>query len=163
MTLNQPIDYISIDFAGGWNLNNEIGYLDAFDINLNLLDRYITSPLQYGDVETMSVAGANIAFAVAYIPPGLGSFGRLDNLSLHVVPEPSVEPAMQPSAPPETSAPAMQPATTEPDMQPSAPTIQPTEPAIQPTMQPTEPTMQPATTEPEEKSSIWTKLKNFTL
>ena len=80
-----------------------------------------------------------------------------------VVPEPSVEPAMQPSAPPETSAPAMQPATTEPDMQPSAPTIQPTEPAIQPTMQPTEPTMQPATTEPEEKSSIWTKLKNFTL
>ena len=90
MTLNQPIDYISIDFAGGWNLNNERGYLDAFDINLNLLDRYITSPLQYGDVETMSVAGANIAFAVAYIPPGLGSFGRLDNLSLNVVPEPSV-------------------------------------------------------------------------
>jgi hypothetical protein len=90
MTFSSPIDSVSIDFAGGTHFAFEVGYLDAFDVNKTFLYRYSTAPLQYGEIERMSVFGAGIAYAVAYIPPGLGSFGRLDNLAFNVIPEPSV-------------------------------------------------------------------------
>ena len=70
-------------------------------------------------------------------------------------------PANQPSTPAnQSSAPANQPST--PANQPSTPANQSSAPANQPSTT-VEPAIQPSTTEPEEKSSIWTKLKNFTL
>ena len=79
-------------------------------------------------------------------------------------PEPAIqpsEPTMQSSAPAnQPSAPANQPST--PANQPSTPANQSSAPANQPSTT-VEPAIQPSTTEPEEKSSIWTKLKNFTL
>ena len=86
MTFSSPIDSVSIDFAGGAHFASEIGYLDAFDINKAFLFRYSTGPLEYGEIERMSVSGSGIAYAVAYIPPSFGNFGRLDNLTFSVIP-----------------------------------------------------------------------------
>jgi hypothetical protein len=85
MTFSSPIDSVSIDFAGGTHFASEIGYLDAFDINKAFLFRYSTGPLKYGEIERMSVSGSGIAYAVAYIPPSFGNFGRLDNLTFNVI------------------------------------------------------------------------------
>lgn len=85
------ISQISIIFAGGNNFGSETGRLDVFNSSGGLLSSYTTAPLGYGIIEDMVVSRsqADIAYAIAFIPPGSGSFGRLDNLRFITVPEPS--------------------------------------------------------------------------
>ncbi|HLP77522.1 MAG TPA: hypothetical protein VK327_11460 [Candidatus Paceibacterota bacterium] len=92
MDFNAPVSAISIDFIGGEYSHTEIGRLDAYSSAGVLLGSYITNPRSSGSIETMSVSrsAGDIAWAVAYVPPNQGSFGRLDNLQFTVVPEPSV-------------------------------------------------------------------------
>ncbi len=91
MDFNAPTTYVSIAFAGGDLFSTDVAELDAFDTTGTLLASYVTQPQAPGSVETMSISrpAGDIAWAVAYLPPGGGSFGRLDNLQFTVVPEPS--------------------------------------------------------------------------
>lgn len=91
MDFSAPADFISLAFAGGDYFNPETGRLDIFNSAGTLLGSYLTQPLLGGRVETMTLSRVtpDVAMAVAYVPQGLGSFGRLDNLQVHVVPEPS--------------------------------------------------------------------------
>ena len=91
MDFAAPVTGISIDFIGGEFFSTEVGQLDAYNNLGQLIGSYTTGALAAGNVETMSVLNpaGNIAWAVAYIPPNLGSFGRLDNLRFTVVPEPT--------------------------------------------------------------------------
>ncbi len=72
---------IQITFAGGTFFETEVGLLQAYDANDNLVAEYQTAPLGPGDAEIMTVtsAGGGIAWAVAYAQEG-NSFGRLDHL-----------------------------------------------------------------------------------
>jgi len=91
MDFSNPIGFLSIDFAGGNGLATETGQLDLFDSANHLLASYVTQPRLGGQVETMVLSRqlADVAWAVAYVPPNLGSFGRLDHLVFSPVPEPS--------------------------------------------------------------------------
>jgi hypothetical protein len=92
MDFNVPANFISIDFIGGEFFTNEVAELDAFNSAGTLLASYISGPRGSDSVETMFLSrpAGDIAWAVAYLPPGDGVFGRLDNLQFGVVPEPSV-------------------------------------------------------------------------
>jgi hypothetical protein len=83
--------FVSIAFAGGDLFTNDVAQLDAFNSTGVLLASYVTQPRAPGSVETMSISrpAGDIAWAVAYLPLGDGSFGRLDNLQFTLVPEPS--------------------------------------------------------------------------
>lgn len=91
MDFSQPINSIAIDFIGGWTFTNDIGKLDVFSSSGVLLASYTTAPCPADVVETMSLQrpAGDIAWAVAYLPPDAGDFGRLDNLRFTVVPEPA--------------------------------------------------------------------------
>lgn len=91
MDFTSPIQLLGIDFLGGDLFTNDIGELDAFNSSGILIGSYVTSPLEPGSIETMRVIrpGADIAYALAYVPPNLGSFGSLDNLVFSPVPEPA--------------------------------------------------------------------------
>jgi hypothetical protein len=90
MSFTSPTGFISLDFAGGMAFQAEIGQLEIYNSEWQLLDTYITLPRGPGEKETMSLTRADydIAYAIAYVPEGKGSFGRLDNLQFKVVPEP---------------------------------------------------------------------------
>jgi hypothetical protein len=92
MNFSSPVAFLSIDFAGGSGQTRaETGELDVYDANNQLLGSYLTQPRFGGQVETMSLSRptADVAWAVAYVPANLGSFGRLDHLVFSPVPEPS--------------------------------------------------------------------------
>ncbi len=90
MDFNLAASFIAIDFIGGEFFTNEVAALDAFNSAGTLIASYLTSPRAADSVETMVVSrpAGDIAWAVAYLPPGDGVFGRLDNLRF-TVPEPS--------------------------------------------------------------------------
>ncbi len=75
---------VTITFGGGTFSTPEIGRLEVYDADDNLLAQYVTQPLNAGESEVMSITQAGIAWAVAYIADGEGSFGRLDDLSYTV-------------------------------------------------------------------------------
>jgi hypothetical protein len=85
------VNFLAIDFIGGWTFTNDIGRLDVFNSVGVLLDSYTTAPRPADSMETMSIArlAGDIAWAIAYLPPDGGNFGRLDNLRFTVVPEPT--------------------------------------------------------------------------
>lgn len=92
MDFSQPADFISLAFGGGNYFQGETARLDAFDSTGSLLASYTSSPRLSGSFETLFIsrAGGDIAWAVAYLPPDGGSFGRFDRLQFSVVPEPSL-------------------------------------------------------------------------
>ncbi len=92
MDFNSPAAFISIAFAGGDIGSTDVAHLDAFNSAGTLVASYISQPQGPGSVETLTISrpDGDIAWAVAYLPAGGGSFGRLDNLQFSVVPEPSV-------------------------------------------------------------------------
>lgn len=89
MTFTDMADWMSIDFIGGTNFATDTGRLEIYDAGGQLLDYYVTAPLDKGSVEPMTLSRAeeDIAYAIAYMPEGEGSFGRLDNLQF--LPEPA--------------------------------------------------------------------------
>jgi hypothetical protein len=85
---------------------------------------------------------------------------------------PSVEPSSIPAI--QTSVPSVEPTIkpSEPSVESSVPSVEPTASSVEPTIKPSEPSVEPTSSvEPsvpsvestEEKPSLWTKLKNFTL
>ena len=91
MDFGGPINFLAIDFIGGWTLTNDIGKLDVFNSAGVLLDSYTTAPRPADIVETMTISrpAGDIAWAVAYLPVDGGDFGRLDNLRFTAAPEPT--------------------------------------------------------------------------
>jgi hypothetical protein len=77
--IQNPAGMIQITFGGGTFSRTEIGTLQAYDANDNLLAEYVTSPLGRGETEVMRVTAHNISWAVAYTQ-GQDTFGRLDHL-----------------------------------------------------------------------------------
>lgn len=77
---------VTITFGGGTFSTPETGRLEVYDAADNLLAEYVTQPLLTNESEVMSItrAGGDIAWAVAYIANGEGNFGRLDDLSYTV-------------------------------------------------------------------------------
>lgn len=88
----QPADFIALAFGGGNFSQGETARLDAFNSSGLLLASYISQPRIGGSFETLSLSrpAGDIAWAVAYLPPDSGSFGRFDHLQFSVVPEPSL-------------------------------------------------------------------------
>lgn len=93
MEFASPVSSVTIDFAGGAYFTNETGRLDGYNAAGQLVASYVTGPQPAGHMETMAIASeaTDIAWAVAYVPPGLGVFGRLDNLRFGVVPRPVLQ------------------------------------------------------------------------
>lgn len=93
MEFAAPVSSVTIDFAGGQYFTNETGRLDGFNAAGQLVASYITAPQAAGHAETMTIAreATDIAWAVAYVPPGFGVFGRLDNLRFGIVPRPVLQ------------------------------------------------------------------------
>jgi hypothetical protein len=91
MNFTQPADYIALAFGGGNYFYGETARLDAFSNDGSLLASYTSQPLTGGSFETLTLSRptADIAWAVAYLPPDGGSFARFDRLEFSVVPEPS--------------------------------------------------------------------------
>lgn len=91
MDFNAPVSFLAIDFIGGEFFTNEVAQLDAFNSSGTLIGSYITAPRGADSAETMFLSrpAGDIAWAVAYLGPGMGNFGRLDNLQFTVVPEPT--------------------------------------------------------------------------
>lgn len=90
MDFNGAASFLAIDFIGGEFFATEIAQLDAFNSAGTLIGSYVSAPRAADSVEKMSIfrPAGDIAWAVAYLAPGNGSFGRFDNL-LFTVPEPS--------------------------------------------------------------------------
>ena len=80
---------VSLDFAGGAAVEPETGQLEVYDAADRLLETYVTGPCGFGEAETMAVTrpAGDIAYAIAYVAEGNGTFGRLDHLTF--VPEPA--------------------------------------------------------------------------
>jgi len=92
MDFTTPANFIAIDFIGGEYFSLEVARLDVFSSAGTLLDSYTSAPRPSDSVETMFISrpAGDIAWAVAYLPPDGGSFGRFDHLQFSVVPEPSL-------------------------------------------------------------------------
>ena len=93
MDFASPVSSVTIDFAGGQYFTNETGRLDGYNAAGQLVVSYVTAPQAAGHVETMTLSreATDIAWAVAYVPPNLGVFGRLDNLRFGIVPRPVLQ------------------------------------------------------------------------
>jgi hypothetical protein len=93
MEFASPVSSVTIDFAGGQYFTNETGRLDGYNAAGQLVASYVTAPQAAGHAETMTISREtpDIAWAVAYVPPDLGVFGRLDNLRFGVVPRPVLQ------------------------------------------------------------------------
>jgi hypothetical protein len=88
MDFHSVVTSIQLDYIGsGFQGNLYRGRLDAFSSTGALLDSYLTAPLGEHQIETMTVAAPQIAYALAYPPED--PFGDLDNLRFTVVPEPT--------------------------------------------------------------------------
>lgn len=87
-----PVNFVAIDFIGGEYFSLEVARLDVFSSTGTLLESYTSAPRPSDSVETMTISrpAGDIAWAVAYLPPDGGSFGRFDRLQFSIVPEPSV-------------------------------------------------------------------------
>ena len=96
MEFASPVSSVTIDFAGGQYFTNETGRLDGYNAAGQLVASYVTAPQAAGHAETMTISRetADIAWAVAYVPPGLGVFGRLDNLRFGTVARPRLQLSM---------------------------------------------------------------------
>lgn len=92
MDFASPANYLAIDFIGGEFFTNEFARLEVFSSTGNLLGSYQSAPRAADSVETMFISrpAGDIAWAVAYLPPEGGVFGRFDRLQFSVVPEPTV-------------------------------------------------------------------------
>lgn len=92
MDFTTPANFIALAFGGGDYFNGETARLDAFSSDGSLLASYTSQLRLPGSIETLSVSrpAGDIAWAVAYLPPDGGSFGRFDYLQFSVVPEPTV-------------------------------------------------------------------------
>jgi hypothetical protein len=93
MEFAAPVSSVTIDFAGGQYFANETGRLDGYNAAGQLVGSYVTAPQAAGHMETMTISreATDIAWAVAYVPPDLGVFGRLDNLRFGIVPRPVLQ------------------------------------------------------------------------
>lgn len=93
MEFAAPVGFVAIDFAGGQYFTNETGRLDGYNAAGQLVASYVTAPQAAGHMETMTISreAADIAWAIAYVPPDLGVFGRLDNLRFGVMPRPELQ------------------------------------------------------------------------
>ena len=82
MEFAAPASWVMIDFVGGQYFAVETGRLDGYNAAGQLVASYSTAPLDPGHQETMVISRDenDIVLAVAYVPPDLGVFGRLDNL-----------------------------------------------------------------------------------
>jgi hypothetical protein len=89
MDFHIPVDSISLDFAGGDMVFTEVGRMEAYTLAGTPRGTYVTQPMAAGQTETMSLTCpcGEIAYAIAYVAAGDGTFGRLDNLSF--TPEPA--------------------------------------------------------------------------
>ena len=96
MEFAAPVSSVTIDFAGGQYFTNETGRLDGYNAANQLVASYVTAPQAAGHVETMTILreATDIAWAIAYVPPGLGVFGRLDNLRFGAVARPVLQLSM---------------------------------------------------------------------
>lgn len=96
LEFTSPVSSVTIDFAGGQYFTNETGRLDGYNAAGQLVASYVTAPRAAGHKETMTISreATDIAWAIAYVPPGLGVFGRLDNLRFGVVPRPVLQISM---------------------------------------------------------------------
>ncbi|MEW4453879.1 hypothetical protein AB1L30_14490 [Bremerella sp. JC817] len=65
ITFDSPVSRVAIDAIA--SANGDIGYLELYDANDNLLARYSTSAMSAGEVETMvvEIETANAAYAIA--------------------------------------------------------------------------------------------------
>jgi hypothetical protein len=77
MDFPAPVSRIQITFGGGTNFKTEVGHLQGYDSNGNLVTEDTTQPLESGKSAVLSISGGNVAFAVAYSE---NDFGRLDHL-----------------------------------------------------------------------------------
>jgi hypothetical protein len=93
MEFASPVSSVTLDFAGGQYFANETGQLDGYNAAGQLVASYVTAPQAAGHMETMTISreAADIAWAVAYVPPDLGVFGRLDNLRFGIVLRPVLQ------------------------------------------------------------------------
>ena len=96
MEFAAPVSSVTIDFAGGQYFTNETGRLDGYNAANQLVASYVTAPQAAGHAETMTISreATDIAWAIAYVPPDLGDFGRLDNLRFGAVPRPVLQLSM---------------------------------------------------------------------
>lgn len=87
MDFPSPAMEVQITFGGGTFFETEIGRLEVYDSLGNLIDEYITQPLEAGESEVMNITRdeADIFVAIAYIADGEGDFGRLDELIFTVL------------------------------------------------------------------------------
>jgi hypothetical protein len=89
MTFTVSVSAVSLDFGSGSSFTPHTGRLEIYDSGDSLLDTYVTQPLLAGSPETMALTSpaGDIAWAVAYLADGEGSFGRFDHLTF--IPEPA--------------------------------------------------------------------------
>lgn len=72
---------VTLIFINGEAFDPSIGRLEAYNADDKLIAEYVTEALEPGQSEEMSVAASNIAYVVAYVADGEGSFGRFDKLT----------------------------------------------------------------------------------
>ncbi len=93
MDFAYPASMVQITFGGGTFSETEIGRLSAYNASNELIAEYVTQPLEAGQNEVMTInrEDSDIAWAVAYIADGEGSFGRLDDLVFTLTEVPAEE------------------------------------------------------------------------
>ncbi len=79
---NRRVVGIEIQFAGGQFFQTEIGRLRLFNAANQLIAEQTTQPLGPGASETLALSrpAGDADYAIAYIAPGEGDFGRFDRL-----------------------------------------------------------------------------------
>lgn len=96
MEFAAPVSWVMIDFIGGEYFAVETGRLDGYNAAGQWVASYSTAPLAAGHKETMILSRdqTDIVLAIAYVPPDLGVFGRLDVLRFGMNPRPSLHISM---------------------------------------------------------------------
>jgi hypothetical protein len=81
-----PASRVRIDFAGGDFFHPETGRIEAYNAANQPVGLYQSAPLGAGQVDTLDIVRdeGDIAWAVAYVPPDQGNFGRLDRLEFTI-------------------------------------------------------------------------------
>jgi hypothetical protein len=91
MRFSAPATNVTIDFIGTSTLSTQIGVLEIFNSQGNLLDTFTSSPLLAHQIATLSLTRpvGDIRYARAFSSPSASPFGTLDNLRFTSIPEPA--------------------------------------------------------------------------
>ena len=86
-----PTTDVSVDFIGTSTLAEQVGVLEIFNAQGDLLDTFTSGPLLTHKIATLSLsrAAGDIGYARAFSSHDASPFGALDNLRFTTIPEPA--------------------------------------------------------------------------